>query len=92
MKYRVKDRQSILDVQLICCGDVEGVMNMCVLNDRSISDVMTDGELLDVGDMMNSKVVSMYDNRGFCPATGLDGECVQGGIGYMAIGVDFIVS
>lgn len=94
MEMTVKDGQSLLDMQLIACGSIDGVVQMCAINDMGITDDLEDGQIIKAGDVYAGQIVALYGNRGIEPATALDPESAQtfGGIGYMRIGIDFIVS
>lgn len=92
---RVKDRQSLLDVQLIASGTLEGIIQLCTLNGLALTDELSDGQEVATGDVGEPRVVATYQNRRHSPATAIDPEAsvlVPGGIGYMAVEVDFIVS
>lgn len=91
---KVKDRQTLLDIQLIACGSLEGIIEACALNGMAITDDLEDGQMLEMGPIIAPRVEAAYRNRGNSPATGLGAEGVRkfGGIGYMRVGVDFIVS
>ncbi len=95
MEVTVKDRQTMLDVQIIACGSLEGVIDSCALNDIAVTDDLTDEQTLQVADITQASVAKTYANRGFSPATAIE-ETVEseklGGIGYMAVDIDFIVS
>lgn len=90
-----KDRQTLLDLQLIACGSLDGIIDTCARNDLSITEELADGQEIDVVGTVNKKVVVMYGNKGYQPATAISGVGAgikYGGIGYMAIGVDFVIS
>lgn len=92
---RAKDRQSLLDVQLIASGTLEGIIGLCALNGLALTDELSDGQELVTGDVGEPRVVATYQNRRHSPATAIDSttsDLMPGGIGYMAVGVDFIVS
>ena len=93
MNITVKDGQSLLDLQLIAYGSIEGIVQMCAINDMGITDDLEDGQLVKAKDIYASQIVALYGNRGIEPATALVPEIEQtfAGIGYMRIGIDFIV-
>lgn len=93
-RIQAKDRQTLLDVLLMACGTLDGMIEACALNDISLTDDLEEGQNIEVGDIINSKVLATYQMKGYCPATAIavEGAKRYGGIGYMAIGVDFIVS
>ena len=91
----VKDRQTLLDVALETSGSVESVMELAILNGRSLTSELTDGEeLISVGET-ESKVVERYRAEGVSPATEATVEdrmsMPYAGIGLMAVGIDFEV-
>ena len=87
-KIKPLDRQSLIDVALQTSGSVEGALGMSIKNDIPVS-----GELAPVVDKL---VLGRYEARGVRPATDISAEdlaCVPyGGIGFMGIEIDFIVS
>ena len=86
-KIKPLDRQSLIDVALQTSGSVEGALGMSIKNDIPVS-----GELAPVDKL----VLGRYEARGVRPATDISAEdlaCVPyGGIGFMGIEIDFIVS
>lgn len=94
MEITVKDRQSLLDMQLVACGSIEGIIQMCAINDIGITDNLEDGQCIVTGDIYADQIVASYRSKGIAPATAIDSESEQifGGIGYMRIGIDFIIS
>jgi hypothetical protein len=93
-KIQAKDRQSLLDILLIACGTLDGMIEVCALNGISLTDDLEEGQNIEVGDIVNNQMLSTYQTKGYCPATAIaaDGIKRHGGIDYMAIGFDFIVS
>ena len=87
-KVKPLDRQSLIDVALQTSGGVEGALGMSIKNDIPVS-----GETAPVVDKL---VLGRYEARGIRPATDISAEdlaCVPyGGIGFMGIEIDFIVS
>lgn len=95
MEVTIKDRQTMLDVQIIACGSLEGVIKTSALNGIAVTDDLTDGQTLQVADVVLPSIAKIYANRGYSPATAIDdsaGNVRVGGIGYMAVDIDFIVS
>lgn len=90
------NRQSLLDIAIQECGDVEAAMEIASLNGISISDTPdTETELI-IPKPRNEKNVALYRAKGVKPATDISTEeqdlATYGGIGYMGIEIDFIVS
>ena len=91
-RIQAKDRQTLLDVQLMACGTLDGVIDTCALNDMSLTDNLEDGQEIEVPTTTDNKVVDVYMNKGYCPATAVVVSVAPGGVGYMSVGVDFVVS
>lgn len=86
--------QSLLDLQLIAAGNLEGMKQLWDNNDLPITAELEDGQTLTMGDTADPCTVRSYANSDIEPATALDEEAMStlGGIGYMRVGIDFIVS
>ncbi|MDU1893041.1 MAG: hypothetical protein E6767_20385 [Dysgonomonas sp.] len=84
------ESQSLFDIAVQSCGAVEAVLDLAVANNISITDALHPGQLIDNTDIKDNRVFDYYRTKGLTPASG-DVE-VRGGIGYMAVGIDFIVS
>lgn len=71
MNVTVKDRQSLLDVAIQVLGSAEGVFSLAERNGLSITDRLTDGQVLeyDMGDIVDSRTAELVAARGICPAT-----------------------
>jgi len=70
----IKERQTIFDIAIQYCGDVEAAFHIIDLNDISITDMPAVGSQLIVPDVINRRVVEYYINNGISPATGEAGE------------------
>jgi LysM repeat protein len=92
----VKDNQSLADIAVQYLGDSSAAKDIAQLNGISISTTLVKGQVLQLPDTINNKkIANYYAKRGLVPAsvaTERDAAVVQGGIDYMSIGVDFIVS
>jgi len=86
--------QSLFDVACICLGAAEAAIQIALLNGISVTDDLVVGQELKLPDVVNRDIVSYYANNGLNPATGITDTEVErlGGLGYMALGIDFIVS
>ncbi|MDR2894239.1 MAG: hypothetical protein LBU97_02115 [Alistipes sp.] len=96
MKVKALDRQSLLDIALQTSGGMEAALALAIKHDIAISERLApDAELETVG-ASDKLVLSRYEARSVRPATDLspaDLEAVPyGGIGFMGIEMDFIVS
>lgn len=91
---RVSDGQSLFDIACIYLGAAEAAIQIALLNDISITDDLAVGQELKLPDVVNRDIVNYYANNGINPATGITDTEVErlGGLGYMALGIDFIVS
>jgi len=90
---RVLAGQSILDVAIQHAGSIEAAFELATRNDISLSDELTASEELLETEKVRADIVDYYTRRGFKPATGetLIGDN-KGGIEFMGIEIDFIVS
>jgi len=82
----------------MACGSVEAAFAISVRNGIPITEVLRPGDELEYAqeDIMDKQVVAYYKARNIVPATEIseaeNAAAPSGGIGYMAIGIDFIVS
>lgn len=90
----VKERQTVFDIAVQEMGAVDAAFDLARLNDLSVSAILKSGQVLKLpNDPADVAVVNEYKIKGWKPATGdLPGDNIQGGIGYMGIGIDFKVS
>ena len=89
----VLEGQSLLDIAIQCCGSAEAAYDIALLNNISITDDLAAGRELTIPASVNASVVTYYTQKGIRPATSLtDTDTVFGGIDYMGIEIDFIVS
>lgn len=91
------DRQSLLDIAVQTSGSIEAVIALAYKNGVSITDQLPIGIKLETVGVVDKTVVERYVVKKIRPATALsNGENVSpetsGGIGYMAVEIDFIVS
>lgn len=96
MKIKPLERQSVLDVAIQTSGGVEAAFELSVKNDIAISaEIARDAEL-DTVAVVDKAVLSRYEARNLRPATELSPEDLEavpyGGIGFMGIEIDFVVS
>lgn len=96
MKVKPLDRQSLIDVAIQTSGSVEAAFDLSAKNDVAISQELAPGAELETVAAVDKTVLSRYEARNIRPATELsaaDLEAVPyGGIGFMGIEIDFIVS
>lgn len=96
MEIKVKDRQSLLDMAVQTAGSMEAAFGLSAANDVSLTDTLTDGQVLETVAAENADTVRRYSVQGIQPATALSAEemaaLAQEGINFMGIEIDFIVS
>lgn len=91
------DRQSLFDIAIQTSGSIDVVIALACKNGISITDQLPIGIKLETVDVVDKTVVERYVAKKICPATALSsGENVSpeisGGIGFMAVEIDFIIS
>lgn len=96
MKTKPLDRQSLLDIALQTGGGVEAALELSIKHDIAMSEPIASGAELETPVPVKKTVLARYGAQGVRPATELspaDTETAPyGGIGYMGIEIDFIVS
>lgn len=96
MKHRCGIGQTLLDVAVVTTGSVETAVALAVANGIPVTARLENGQMLECLEPVRRDVVQRFAVSGMEPATELTPEDTQmlspGGIGYMAVGVDFIVS
>jgi hypothetical protein len=86
----VLEDQSWLDMAIQTGGSLESVFDLVVAGDVSLTDTPAVGRVITNPDTNNKSVTDYYSAKELTPATG--DIAILGGIGYMAVGIDFIVS
>ena len=96
MEVKVKDRQSLFDRAVQTAGSMEAAFGLAAANGVSLTDTLTDGQVLDTVAAENADTVRRYSVQGIQPATALSEEemaaLAQEGINFMGIEIDFVVS
>ena len=83
-KIKPLDRQSLIDVALQTSGSVEGALGMSIKNDIPVSGELAPDVELETAPVVDKLVLGRSAE---------DLACVPyGGIGFMGIEIDFIVS
>ncbi len=90
MIITVKDRQTMPDIALIATGSFEGVMELSIKNDIGITEGLSEGIELTTTPQIDDDVVERYSLEKISPATEIVSE-YGGGIGYMAVEINFRV-
>ena len=101
MQITVLHNQSLLDLALQHTGTIESIFELAVLNEKSITDDMVAGVLLNIpplsGGARNKDILAYYTAKNLQPATAFSKEDEQvferlEGISIWAINLDFVVS
>ena len=89
---KVLKGQSLLDIAIQETGSIENIFEIAYHNGLSITDELAVGYEVDIpADIDKSmKTVNYFSNLELKPAS--EPEPKKGGIGYMAVRIDFIVS
>lgn len=99
MNTTAKDRQTLADIGLICGGTFAEGLETAIRNGLSASAELADGQDLETAEATGgaeNRTIRRYAVERVDPATEASDEdraaCPYGGIGYMGIEIDFIVS
>lgn len=91
MEPKVLSAQSLLDIAIQTTGAPQSALTLAIANNISITEALQAGCELTAVDVQDKQTHDYYTARALTPATDTPGD-EKGGIGYMAIGIDFIVS
>jgi hypothetical protein len=98
MKIIALHNQTLLDIAIRHCGNVEAVPDIAVLNNISITDDLVPGQPIELPfkDYGNQEVIDYFSVNKIDPATALTDEQIEltegnSGIGFWEIGNNFIV-
>lgn len=96
MKVKPLDRQSLLDIALQTSGGIEAAMALSIRHDIAISELLDPEAEFETASVTDKLILGRYEARNVRPATSLSREDLEsapyGGIGFMGIETDFIVS
>ncbi len=96
MKITPAERQSLLDIAIQTSGSLEAAFALSVKNDLGLSEPLATDRVLETVAVADQLVLSRYKVKKLQPATAISPEDQKtipyGGIGFMGIEVDFIVS
>ncbi|MBO7052197.1 MAG: hypothetical protein J6W24_05985 [Prevotella sp.] len=89
--------QTLLDIAVVTAGTMEAAMALAIANGLPLTADLTNGQELECVEVKRRDIRQMFITQRTQPATALatiEGEedIILGGIGYMAVGIDFIVS
>ncbi|MCD8177317.1 MAG: hypothetical protein LUE98_07795 [Tannerellaceae bacterium] len=94
MQVTIKKRQSLLDIAVQEMGSLEEALSLSIENDLSVSEDLEEGRPIEYRG--KHTITGVLSAKGVRPATAVSEEdqalVPYGGIGYMSIEVDFIVS
>lgn len=88
-----KQGQWLGDVAVREVGSIEGIIDMSIANNMSLTDILEIGTSLKNGVSNNKRVINYYRRNNIYPATSFDYKAEQlGGIGSMGVEINFVVS
>jgi hypothetical protein len=85
MTIKALQNQSLLDIAIQEFGSAEAAFDIALLNDLSITDELTAGQVLEIPffekmEFANRPIADYYKNRGLKPATALSENADENGI------------
>ena len=98
MRTTIHNRQSLLDVAVQECGSFDAAFALAERNGIALTDDLTAGRVLEVApeDVDKKRIVTALAVQDVKPATAISAEDAAlvpwGGIEFMGIEIDFIVS
>lgn len=97
MQITVNSRQSLFDIMIQECGGIENILSVALRNGISVTDDLRIGQQIEIDsrEITRKQVISYLAARNIKPATALtqvSADISPGGIGSMAVEIDFIVS
>lgn len=98
MRSTIHNRQSLLDIAVQECGSFEAAFALSERNGIALTDDLSAGQELEIApeDVDNKRIVAALAAQDVRPATAISAEDTVlvpwGGIGFMGIEIDFIVS
>lgn len=87
-----KQGQWVADISVKETGSIETIFDFALLSNISITDSLEAGSSISYTDITDKRIVNYYQQNSITPATSIIDSRQQGGIGYMAVGIDFIIS
>jgi len=92
MQITSKQGQWIGDIVVRESGSIDDLFAMAITNDCSITDNMKIGTILNPSVQLDKRTINYYERNDIHVATSSINNKLLGGIGYMGIEIDFIVS
>ena len=90
MNVTARVGQTLKDISIQHLGSMEALGELARLNGLDLTTVLTPGQVLTLPDVYNKRVVKVYLEKNYVPATNPD--LTMEGIEYWGIEFDFIVS
>lgn len=87
--------QTLLDIAIVTAGGLEALVDMAAANGIAVTDDLAAGQEIALAEVRRRSVVQQFAAGSSQPATAMieeEEQLLPGGIGYMAVGVDFVVS
>lgn len=95
-RVKVITGQTLFDIAIQTSGSIEAVLEIAAANDISVTDDLEPGKELEVPRVVNQTIADYFRVNGITPATAVRKEDQEnapyGGIDFMGIEIDFIVS
>lgn len=90
----ITDKQTLPDIAILTTGNAEQALKIAIQNGLSLSEDIPPGTVLQTPEsVQNKQSVQYFKVNNIAPATALSKDTiVNGGINYMGIEIDFIVS
>ncbi len=93
MRIISKQGQWLGDIAVRESGDISSVVDMAIENNLSVTENLKVGTELLKLEAISRRIMNYYDINNIYPATSMERDSgTPGGIGYMAVGITFIVS
>lgn len=98
MKIKPNDRQNLLDLAIRYAGDITAAFELAADNDVSIVTASHELPPVEVSGIFNKSVSNQFKIKKIEPATDVSQMEIEenllfyGGIGYMAVEIDFTIS
>jgi hypothetical protein len=94
LNAKVSDRQTLFDIAALHAGEIEACFDLALLNGLSLTELLESGRVIALTDVVDVDVASNLVSRNARPASSDTGLTVwvPGGIDFMQIEYDFIVS
>jgi hypothetical protein len=94
MRTTVNQGQNLFDIGIQTSGTAQAAFDLALANDRSLTDGLVTGEVLQATAILDRRMQRHYADYGIVPATASDVVLEPGmeGIGYWYVEYDFRVS